>query len=95
MSLRFALPPQGDRPTGKFQHHRRLGTQAMGDRAHGEWSFQLIQHHTGTTVKRSVYNVSIADPKGNRAAYLQGFATADGASAAAREWIEERVGAAR
>jgi hypothetical protein len=91
MSLRYTLPPVDHRPTGKFQHQHRLGTQAVGDQAHRGWTFQLIQHHTGATVKRTMFNVAVADPKGHRAGYLQGFPSAEHACAAAREWIDERT----
>jgi hypothetical protein len=91
MSLRYHLRSRDPNPSGKFQHHRRPGIASGRDHTFGGWSYRLIEHHTGTTVKRTVYNASVADPNGSRAIYLQGFTTAERAATAAQEWIDQQL----
>ena len=81
--------------TGKFKSQRRVGTELELNEQHAGWSFQVIEHRAGSTVRRTVYNVAISDPAGFRAGYLRGFLTAARARAAAQSWIDERVAKAR
>lgn len=76
------------RPSDKFRHRRRLGTEHAHSGRHRGWSYQLVRHRTGTTVERTVYNAAISNPKGEQVGYLHGYSSADSASQAARDWID-------
>ena len=70
------------RDVGKF--HRRPSVDTyLG------WAIQLVQHRTGTAVKRERYHAVVFDADGQRRAYLQGFSNLRQASAAARSWIDD------
>ena len=78
-------------PSGKFHRTARTGL-ARGESAdYRGWTYDLVRHTTGTTLKRTVYHVTIADPTGFRAAYLTNFQAAGKAVAAARERINQEI----
>lgn len=96
MALWYHARPRNPNPTGKFLHHRGIGLEHTGSKQHRGWSYQLIQHRTGSTVSRTLYNVAISGAensakKKRQAGYLQGFQTAERAGQAAREWIDREL----
>ena len=77
------------RDVGKFHRRPSVGLHnAAGDTYLG-WAIQLVQHRTGTAVKRERYHAVVFDADGQRRAYLQGFSNLRQASAAARSWIDD------
>jgi len=88
MSLWYAQSGPRSRDTGKFRSHARIGTEKSSGGGHRGWSYHLVCHQTGASVRRVNYCVSITDPNGNRAEYLRGFSSAEKAGAAARDWID-------
>ncbi len=91
MSLWFSQTGRPKSDTGKFRSRVRLGTEkSPGGRHHG-WSYQFVSHQTGTSVRRTIYSVSISDPHQNRRAYLRNFSSVEQAATAAREWIDRTL----
>ncbi len=77
--------------TGKFRSRVRFGTEKSPGGRHRGWSYQFVSHHTGTSVRRTIYSVSISDPHQNRLAYLRDFSSMEQAATAARVWIDRRL----
>lgn len=74
---------------GKFHQRAKTGLSQLAQVEHRGWSYQFTSHQIGTSVRRTSYSVTIADPDGHRAEYLRGFSSLDQASEAAREWIDQ------
>jgi len=91
MSLWFAQNSRPGRDSGKFRTRARLGTARSSDETYRDWSFHLISHNTGSSVRRTTYSVSISDPARNRIAYLRDFPNVEQATTAARTWIDRRL----
>lgn len=81
--------PKSD--SGKFRSRVRFGTEKSPGGQHRGWSYHFVIHHTGTSVRRTVYHVTISDPHENRLAYLRNFSSVEQAATAAREWIDCRL----
>ena len=91
MSLWFAQNRRPRRDSGKFRTRARLGTARSPDETYRDWSFRMISHSTGSSVRRTTYNVLISDPARNQIAYLRDFPNIEQATTAARTWIDRRL----
>ena len=91
MSLWFSQVGRPKKESGKFRPRARLGLQSKPGSEYRGWSYHFTSHSTGTSVKRTVYSVSILDPNENQAAYLRDFRNVDQAAQAAREWIDHTL----
>ena len=91
MSLWSSLRSRRNNETGKFRSRARLGTEKSPSGQHRGWSYQFVIHQTGTSVRRTIYSVSISDPHQNRLAYLRDFSSMEQAATAARAWIDCRL----
>ena len=78
--------------TGRFRRTQRPGVVLSKGESHRGWTYQLVRHTTGTTVRRTVYNVTITEPSGVRLPYLTGFPSPARAADAAHKWIEKQSG---
>ena len=88
MSLWYAQSGPRSRDLGKFHTRSPLGTTNSGAGKHRGWNYEIIAHQTGTSVRRTSYNVAISDQHRARMEYLRGFGSAQKAIVAAEEWIE-------
>ena len=91
MFLRFNSKGSRRADDGKFQRRARFGIETNTGGKHRGWSYKLISHQTGTSVKRTIYHAEILDPHDNQLAFLRDFSNLDQASRAAREWIDNRL----
>lgn len=91
MSLWIAQRGRRFKETGKFHVRKRFGTQQSSGGQHRNWSYQLVSHSTGVSVRRTTFSVAILDPHRNRVAYLRDFSNLEQAATAAREWIDLRL----
>ena len=91
----YFLQGQNNRGAGggdaKFHRHHKMGIDRPQGSSYRDWSYDLVHHRTGTTVKRTVYHATILDPHGNRIAHLRDFPTLQAATKAAQEWIDQRL----
>ncbi len=88
MSLWFNHCSPRHKDKGKFLHQARTGMTSSGNDTHRGWTYHFTNHQTGTSVKRTTYGVSIADPHSSRVEYLRGFSNLDQAASAACKWID-------
>ena len=91
MFLRWNASGSRRSDDGKFRSRPRMGVGHSINGKHRDWSFHLINHQSGASVKRTVYHVEIRDPHDNKIVFLRDFATAEKATAGARRWIDERL----
>jgi len=91
MSLWYTQSSPRSKESGKFRPRAKFGIDQQAGKSHRGWSYSLISHQMGISVKRTSYNVSISDPQGNRVEYLRGFSSITQAEVAACEWIDEVV----
>ena len=91
MSLWSSLRSRRNNETGKFRSRVRLGTEKSPGGQHRGWSYHFVIHQTGTSVRRTIYSVTISDPHQNRLAYLRNFSNVEQAATAARAWIDCRL----
>ncbi len=91
MALWYSQTGRRKSDSGKFRSHVRLGTEKSPGGRHRGWSYHFVSHHTGTSVRRTIYSVAISDPHQNRLAYLRDFTSVEQAATAAREWIDHRL----
>lgn len=91
MSLRFVLRKKDPNPSGKFLAQRRGGLEHQSGQSYRDWTYQLVYHRSGTTVARTVYNVTVRNQSGVRSSYLQGYSSASQAGDAARLWIDNEI----
>ncbi len=86
MALWFHTPRTSK--TDKFQSVRRMGLERHTAQEYGGYTYHFVHCRPGTTVRRSLYHVSVANRHGNRVAYLTNFRTPREAADAARAWID-------
>jgi hypothetical protein len=91
MSLWCSQSGRRRNETGKFRTRARLGTVMTPGAEYRDWFYSFVSHSTGTSIRRTTYNVAILDPYQNRIAYLRDFSSIDQAAHAAREWIDHRL----
>lgn len=91
MFLRFNSKGSKRADDGKFHRRARFGVETNPGGKHRGWSYKLISHQTGTSVKRMIYHAEIRDPHDNQLAFLRDFSNLEQASKAARDWIDERL----
>jgi len=77
--------------SGKFRSSSHLGTEKSVGQPYRGWSFELITHSTGSSVRRMRTSVSILDPNKKGAAYLRDFSSLEQAATAAQEWIDHTL----
>ena len=76
---------------GKFRSRQKMGVQDGGGGSHRNWTYHLVSHQTGTSVKRTVVHVEVRDPHDNHIASLRDFSSTEQAVAGARQWIDDRL----
>ena len=76
---------------GRFRPRPRMGLPQRTPASYRGWSFHLVEHQSGTVVKRTTYHIGIEDPHGNRIAFLRDFSSLQNATQAAEHWIDERL----
>ncbi len=91
MSLWSSQRSRRNNETGKFRPRVRLGTEKSPGGQHRGWSYHFVIHQTGTSVRRTIYSVTISDPHQNQLAYLRDFLSVEQAATAARKWIDCRL----
>ncbi|MBN1854436.1 MAG: hypothetical protein JW829_17020 [Pirellulales bacterium] len=95
MSLFHGTHRKNPNPSGKFLHIPRFGTEEAYGAEYHDWTYHLVRHMTGATLRRAVYTVTIFDSSGNRMAYLTDFPSLARAHAAARDWVDEMLSGSR
>ncbi len=91
MSLWSSQRSRRNNDTGKFRSRVRLGMEKSPGGQHRGWSYHFVIHHTGTSIRRKIYSVTISDPHQNRLAYLRDYPSVEQAATAARAWIDCRL----
>ena len=91
MSLWCSQTGRRKSDSGKFRSHVRLGAEKLPGGRHRGWSYHFVSYQTGTSVRRTIYSVTISDPHQNRRAYLRDFSSVEQAATAAREWIDHTL----
>lgn len=91
MFLRFNSKGARRADDGKFHRRAKFGAEASPGGKHREWTYNLISHQIGTSVRRTIYHAEIRDPHNNQLAFLRDFSSLDQAAKAARAWIDERL----
>ena len=91
MSLWSSQRSRRNNETGKFRPRVRLGTEKTPGGQHRGWSYHFVIHQTGTSIRRTIYSVTISDHHQNRLAYLRDFSSVEKAATAARAWIDCRL----
>lgn len=79
------------RESGKFRSYARTGVKENSGQEYRGWSYRLITHQTGSSVRRTLFSVSICDPHMNRVAYLRDFSNTRQAEAAAKAWVDNML----
>ncbi len=77
--------------SGKFHSYSQIGLKKSAGESYRDWSFSLVTHQTGSSVRRSLTSVSICDPSKNRVAYLRDFSSIGQAASAAQRWIDQTL----
>lgn len=79
------------RESGKFRSYAHAGIEKSVGQTYRDWSFSFVTHQTGSSVRRTIFSVSICDPSKNRVAYLRDFSSIGQATSAAQAWIDQTL----
>jgi len=77
--------------SGKFRSYAQVGIEKSVGQPYRDWSFSFVTHQTGSSVRRTLFSVSICDPSKNRVAYLRDFSSLGQATTAAQAWIDQAL----